>query len=572
MADLTNWARIEPHAATTDIDVGLAAQIADPMWLLARQLQLGEFTGDDGGSPASVELRASYARLTRFRPGLLTDDPGGAVDYYPTMQPLEALVEAERIDISRAWQVRVEAGQKLEQRLAAAGLGAAIPLLRAKCPFEAPASPQAGLQEERYAAIFTGRVTDGLTARQLTSGDLAEIRAASGNSDQLDTVLDEWDRWVAAEMPVSAKPAAGNPAWQQQRLEYGFAVSSPGLGAGDLTLAATEYDGTGLDWFDVDIAPGASLAGGPPPDEASGIKVPPRGGDVHYRLLPRSVSFAGMPADRFWEMEDGLIDLGSLDAGPTDLARLLAVESAVIYSPDWFVVPVELPIGSLAQVDWVVVTDTFGVATLVGTPATQAADNAGRMYQLSTVDAPVADVPLLFLPPAALYGMQSPPLEDMLLQRDEEANLAWAIEKTLLGAAGKPVTIKPGIPDPVPQVPAAANADLTYQLSTWVPQGWAPFVARPIEGTNGTRLMLQRAMLMESTSLTLRESSGQLAREIDQVFEEEVGRAGLRLQLVDQLVRWSDGSTHLWRGRQVKAGLGESHAGLYFDYTTPPKT
>jgi hypothetical protein len=104
----------------------------------------------------------------------------------------------------------------------------------------------------------------------------------------------------------------------------------------------------------------------------------PRPKEVHYRLLPRSVSFAGMPADRFWEMEDGLIDLGSLDAGPTDLARLLAVESAVIYSPDWFVVPVELPIGSLAQVDWVVVTDTFGVATLVGTPTTQAADNAGR--------------------------------------------------------------------------------------------------------------------------------------------------------------------------------------------------
>jgi hypothetical protein len=157
----------------------------------------------------------------------------------------------------------------------------------------------------------------------------------------------------------------------------------------------------------------------------------PRPKEVHYRLLPRSVSFAGMPADRFWEMEDGLIDLGSLDAGPTDLARLLAVESAVIYSPDWFVVPVELPIGSLAQVDWVVVTNTFGVATLVGTPATQAADNAGRMYQLSTVDAPVADVPLLLLPPAA-------PLEDVLLQRDEEANLAWAIEKTVLGAAGGP--------------------------------------------------------------------------------------------------------------------------------------
>lgn len=82
--------------------------------------------------------------------------------------------------------------------------------------------------------------------------------------------------------------------------------------------------------------------------------------------------------------------------------------------------------------------------------------------------------------------------------------------------------------------------------------------------------MLERALLLETDALRLRLASGQLAAEIDTIFEEEVRRDGLRLQMVDQLVRWTDGSTHLWRGRQKKAGRGESHAGLYFDKTSPP--
>ena len=36
-----------------------------------------------------------------------------------------------------------------------------------------------------------------------------------------------------------------------------------------------------------------------------------------------------MPAARFWEFEDAQVDFGSVDAGPTDLARMLLVEFAL---------------------------------------------------------------------------------------------------------------------------------------------------------------------------------------------------------------------------------------------------
>ena len=66
--------------------------------------------------------------------------------------------------------------------------------------------------------------------------------------------------------------------------------------------------------------------------------------------MPSPVSFKGMPARRYWEMEDASIDIGAIDAGPTDLARLMLREFALIYGNDWFVVPVPVTVGSVARI------------------------------------------------------------------------------------------------------------------------------------------------------------------------------------------------------------------------------
>ncbi|EJN34820.1 hypothetical protein PMI35_00387 [Pseudomonas sp. GM78] len=558
---LTTWARIEPHAATTDIDVGLAAEVADPMWFLARQLQLGEFTGDDGGSPVDIELRASWAPLARYRPGLLSDAPSAAVDYDPNTMPLEPLIEAEPLAIERAWELAAKGGLRLERELLANGLAAAVPLLRDRFPFppKNDRDQNTGTHELRYAAIFKNAI-NGISANAEKNAALADIRAASGNPDKFNEVFKAWRKWMNDELGIPSDDAQGN-TWQKERLEYAFSVSSPAFDS-EITMTATEYDGTGLDWYHLDVAPHASL------DTA---KVAPE--SIHAHYLPKPVSFPGMPVDRFWEMEDGLIDLGTVDAGPTDIARMLATEYAVIYSPDWFVVPLELPVGSVTRIDWIIVTDTFGVETLIGTHLTQDEDEVGRMFQLSTTEDPLADQSFLLIPPAVLYGQQSAPLEDVLLERDEQANLAWIIEKSILGLAGRPVAVAPGKPEPlsVENLPEGETPpDLVYQVATWIPQGWVPLVTIDPSADGNGSLMLERGLLLEPDNVTLRDATSLLGLDIDRVYEEEVSRAGVRLQMVDQLARWTDGSTHLWRGRQKKAGRGESNAGLFFDFTGPP--
>ena len=69
MASITSWSRIEPRTSGTNIDVGYAARVHDPLWLLARQWQVGEFQGEDAGTPIVARWRARVKPMTRFHAG-----------------------------------------------------------------------------------------------------------------------------------------------------------------------------------------------------------------------------------------------------------------------------------------------------------------------------------------------------------------------------------------------------------------------------------------------------------------------------------------------------------------------
>jgi hypothetical protein len=99
MPSITTWSRLEPNVRGASQSETLKAKIYDPLWLLARQWQLGELQGDDNGTPVSARLRAECAELTRYMP------QGGAakpVKFDPKQAPLETLVEREAVHPSRA--------------------------------------------------------------------------------------------------------------------------------------------------------------------------------------------------------------------------------------------------------------------------------------------------------------------------------------------------------------------------------------------------------------------------------------------------------------------------------------
>ena len=82
-----SWNRLEGRPRTVNFERALRAEVRDALWMLTRQWQVGEFRGEDAGSPVFAKVHVATTRLTRFRPG--SSEPQ---DFDDAM-PLETLVE-----------------------------------------------------------------------------------------------------------------------------------------------------------------------------------------------------------------------------------------------------------------------------------------------------------------------------------------------------------------------------------------------------------------------------------------------------------------------------------------------
>ena len=85
LLSLTWWNRLEPRPRSPEVADTLAAKIRDPLWMLTRQWQFGEFQGEDAGSPAWVQMRARTTPFLGWRPHL---DAGQPLPLRPITAPL----------------------------------------------------------------------------------------------------------------------------------------------------------------------------------------------------------------------------------------------------------------------------------------------------------------------------------------------------------------------------------------------------------------------------------------------------------------------------------------------------
>src|SRR4051812_9263312 len=83
-------ARLEPRSRSGDLSGSLAARVADPLWMLARQWQLGELLGNDASTPVHVEHSCEVRRLTSWQP-----PDGPRLRYDPATEPLDVVVERQ---------------------------------------------------------------------------------------------------------------------------------------------------------------------------------------------------------------------------------------------------------------------------------------------------------------------------------------------------------------------------------------------------------------------------------------------------------------------------------------------
>jgi hypothetical protein len=569
MPSITTWRRLEPRARESDVHVGLQVRVHDPLWLLGRQWQVGEFRGEDTGSPVVSRLQADSFGLTRYLPRALPESgtaSGQPLDSRTT--PLETIVEREPVVRSGGVNMRVaaDAGQHFRRLLAAAGLGQHVPAYLARYAFQA-APPDADADTRRFLGIAKARMLDGsrlfeaLRSGAFPNPGLPGLPTdATITSTDRDAAIGVAQRWLTWYQGLLSEPTDSQTPWVPERMEYEFAVSAA-TPDGEIVLNAAEYVEGRLDWYDFSLRPGASL--GSPPSEAHHE-------DVRQGTVPSPVSFPGMPANRWWEFEDRQIDFGAVSVQAEDLVSLVLVEFALIYGNDWFVVPVELGVGSLTRVRSLEILDSFGEVTTIP-PFTPpgAPPGAWRMFSLAADSrhpaSGAAPRDYLFLPPTLGPSLHGQPVEEVLLMRDEMANLAWAIERVVENRAGERVDRRDA--DQLrPQQPApAAN---TYRLTTEVPDYWIPLV--PVRQPEGRGIRLQRGALARPGPQGPARPQGRIMSTPGPLllFDEEVPRSGARVSAAYQYARWSDGSTHVWRGRRKEAGRGEGASGLRYDILT----
>lgn len=610
------YSRIESMGRSSSINDGVAAPTADPLWMLGRQWQVGELTGDDAAQPAAVRVQLRHAPLDSLRrEGGVDGAQIGGTEPMPDARPLEAEVERAPLptDGAAALFLAAEMGERLRRRLLATrGLDgeAAMAGLRRVLPLPTETEVTLLPADEAAARLLRRRGVDGA---QLASADRDRVEqwcaeAAPGSATELLDAVLAWrdhEEQLGFAPPMDDDGDLAEPAsvgtWRPHRFEHRFSVEAA-TARGRVQLVAPEFTAGRLDWHSFDVS-----------TETGHTTVLGRGAEARASstvTTPSPMQFAGMPASRWWEFEDGEVVLGDLDAGPGDLARLAVAEFATVYNDDWFLVPVKMRRGELVRVASLEVYDNFGGTNFDGkaqhirSSTKVDAELLGASGGGNTDDPPVRPwrffelhgdphleegrSPWLLVPPSLGSTLHGPDLERVIFGRDEDANLAWAIERLIEGPLGRSVDrarvaqrlrsaegAGAGVDDgPDDQRRARRYGDeyWKWDLESSPPPWWVPLVPDR-DDPNSEQVVLRRGRMATWGEHDRAEvgAKGMLLEPHRPFFvrEEEVPRSGATVRRTWQWARWEDGSWHLWQQRSKSNGRGERSSGLEWDRLMP---
>ena len=619
-----SWNRLEGRSRTNDLLRPMRAEIRDPLWMLARQWQLGEFQAEDAGAPIQARLSTRTSKPSRIS---FAGRPPVDLDL---ARPLEVTVERTAIEpdlmsaiyLGRRW---------LKQLDAAVGDAQVKDSFLAKYAF--PSTDEAVDTANRLRdahdnpdgadlprnvqldSLYLATYPRELTLRRAMKGRgldgaalLADIRQATqdgvapstrfaargvdlnGQEAAVDAAAGAFAAYWSG---TFAEPRPDEEAWLPPHLEHNFQLHVP-EGDRATSLIAEQYPGGHLDWYSFDSAPAAAL-------EGDGATEDPR----VKTFVPTPVRFAGVPNARWWEFEANEVGFGITSAAKTDIVKMLLAEFGLVFSNDWFVVPMRAEVGSLIENRGIVVTDNFGFRTYVEPTARRQEQlhlegswgmwTISRAGQPSTVDARV------FVAPSVSKSLETGPSSEVVFLRDEMANLVWGVETIIPDAlgggrdgriAGKRLREALLAVWPPPKFDdLGPDVLLRYSLMGTAPENWIPFVSVTLAGAERKAAFLQGAMprlppltpaVDEGGNLILDRNvvlprGTLLARDPvanpNLVYEEEVLREGAIVDRTVQRARSADGRIWTWSGRGKSVGRGEGSSGLAFDQalTGPPE-
>lgn len=553
---IKGWNRLEGRPRNRDFERSLRAEVRDPLWMLTRQWQFGEFQGEDAGSPVDARMLTYQTYLNRYAVG---NQPA---QKFESNIPLEARVEREFWPEDLGSKLRI--GRYFEKLLRKNSLPYKAEYLKKYVIDATVPNPVYDKDTDQTRAAVAGKVINGvLLLKAVADGSHAtwvdaHPQVSVPDRVKLKITSSELVQWAGA---FATQPTSKTDnAWSASHLEYQFACATEDTTGAQTVLRADQYDSGQLDWYSFDVDATSKLEGP--------VSAPEKPLEECLSFIPAPVSFSGMPQPRFWQMENERTEFANIDANTTDLIKLIMTEFMLLYGNDWCLFPYERKTGSLCDIRGLVITDVFGQRTFVKPAGSGIDDDWTRwsFFSLST-NARTANT-AAFLPPALGKTIESQPLEKVNFIRDEMANMVWGIESVVPSSLGRGVNGYESAlaAEAAAQIPIPAleptEAKIRYVLGTTVPYNWIPFIPAQLPGSNHD-IRLQRARMPDQAALF----KGEIIDEPAPYFvnEEEVPRTGKSVTRSYQLTRTTAGKPVLWIGRKATVGKGEGSSGLAFD-------
>lgn len=595
--------RIEGRTRDADPTEAMRLRVHDPLWMLARQWQMGEFRGNNTGTAMSVRCIVRYEDCSSDPIEPVTEQINPRIDF---LAKIESAVHF--LDLMRS------SGLNVKEHLP--GLIQSFPidwnaLDDSLVLPDAVTSQQEHLLNrhlQNYARAYRGKIFDGEALyNHLVQGH----SFLNGDSDEPETKFKAW--FQKKYKPVSSD----SQSWQEADLCYTVETNVAGK-----QFTGDRYQGGRLSWYTFDYNDNQSAG----QSQTSSSK------SEQVLCLPTPASFAAAPNKRLWQMEDRKVFMGNSVEEPSE-ANSVVMRFATMYSNDWMLFPLKTEIGQYITIERIDVIDSFGQRhTMSGDCRAGNKEQLGeyeeqwQVFVNSTVgDAKRTAINGLYYAQQLAATIEGKPVEEIKILRDEIANMVWGVEnivsdgcggtldanlyatqlETIVNErnkAGEPVrepdTIVFG-QDSAPQVEKAASnqaprAKFSYSLQSSVPFNWIPFIPQRLatEDTKkspffmgGREIILRRgkmpcyifngnkfdlhAVRPKSSIMrpvVTRDKNGNVLKEEPMVIHEEAVQAtGIRLTKNYQRARWIGGKTYQWLGVHKRQSRTEASSGLVFD-------
>lgn len=612
---------LETRTREGDITDALRFRVYDPLWMLSRQWQLGEFRGNNAGTAMSVRCKVRQSPMLRFKgfekegsnPASKNNEQWKTMRVIPPIEP-----DYERIERSITPIVRVESAAYFmdlaenspeypeisDRRNLNKQMCASFPLSldydtdefcgRSSVPSDAVQAftMHSNTRLERLLAAFGEKAFDGFALYENLSAMLKTDQAefVGGITKALATNYVHW---------FSNRYLSNTPcSWDTKSLGYDVCVETPEYRYGN-----GSYTGGRLSWYSLDLYGQASNVG---TSKVTTIK-----------SLPTLATYPGAPNKRLWQFEDRKVFMGN-STGMQAKGNVAFLQYATMYGNDWMVFPLQTEFGQLLEVENIRVYDTFGIRTDI---KTMAGTRDGGVWQMFTnavngkLYTHFAGTPGLLFTPSFPRTLEGEPLEQVNLLRDEMANMVWGVETRIEDGCGSSMDAKLLASDveqfvedtyqeeveiarhsvemePGGQVriTSGRKADFKYQVMNSVPYNWIPFVPQHIKSEKDQRLykdflggrevILRRGKMPvffgeRYTSVRPLSSilqvkpvvleNGKVGEEPLFINEEEVQGIGTQIVKNCQRARWLGGKTYTWMGYSRQIRYTQANSGLAFD-------